>query len=78
MDEFYFRDIHEFSLELSELVVRCDLDKPDVAAALVSAAVIIAESAGCDPDEQRESIDMLAENAIARLNRLNEPDKTRH
>ena len=78
MDEDQLNTICEFSYELAILVQRCELHNSDVAAGLVSAAVILAASDGFDPQEQEEIIAGLADNAITRLNGLCEPAETRH
>ncbi len=59
--------IYEFHDELIALLVRYDLHKPDVAAALVSAAVGLAALDGCDPELQRASIEKFAAYAIVKL-----------
>ena len=78
MDENQLKTIDEFSHALAGLLHRCDLDKPDVAAGLVAAAVILAASDGFEPDEQGEIIARFADNAIARLDCLCEPEEVRH
>ncbi len=70
--------IDEFHDELIALLVRCDLHKPDVASALVFAAVGLAALDGCDPDLQRTSIEMFAANAIAKLLRRSDSAETVH
>ena len=78
MDEIQVSNIYEFSDELEALLKRTDLDAWDVAAALVSAAVVLTARIGCDPYEQERSIAGFAENAIVGLIRLNEFEETRH
>ena len=56
MDEDQLNTIWEFSYELAILMQRCELHNSDVAAGLVSAAVILAASDGFDPQEQEEII----------------------
>jgi hypothetical protein len=70
--------IDEFHDELIALLVRCDLHKPDVASALVFAAVGLAAIDGCDPDLQRTSIEMFAANAIAKLLRRSDSAEIVH
>ena len=77
-DETPISNIHEFNDELEALMKICDIDSCDVAAALVSAAVIIAARNGCDSYQQRQSIVMLAEHAIGRLVQLNEFESIKH
>ena len=77
-DENLLSNIYEFNDELESLLKSCDLDSWDVAAALVSAAVVLAARNGCDPFEQESSILGFAEHAIARLIHLNEFEQTRH
>ncbi len=77
-DENPLSNIYEFNDELEALLKRCDLYAWDTAAALVSAAVILAAADGCDPYEQERSIARFAEHAIARLIHLSESHETRH
>ncbi len=70
--------IYEFHDELIALLVRCDLHKPDVASALVFAAVGLAALDGCDPELQRTSIEMFAANAITKLLRRSDSAETVH
>jgi hypothetical protein len=77
-DENVLTTIDEFNHALTDLFTRCELHKPQVAAALVAAAVVLAASEGCDPDAQAASIASFAENAIDGLNTLTEPDEPRH
>lgn len=53
--------------------MRCDLHKPDIAAALVAAAVVLAASDGCDAKLQMESIVKFAGDTIARLGCISQP-----
>jgi hypothetical protein len=77
-DENRLSDIQELSHELEALLKRCDLYSYDIAAALVSAAVVLTARDGCDPYEQEQSIARFANNAIVRLIRLSELEATRH
>ncbi len=70
--------IYEFHDELIALLVRCDLHKPDVASALVFAAVGLAALDGCDPELQLASIEKFAANAIAKLLRRGDSAETLH
>ena len=70
--------IYEFHDELIALLVRCDLHKPDVASALVAAAVGLAALDGCDPELQRASIETFAANAIVKLLRHGDSADTLH
>jgi hypothetical protein len=76
--ETLLTNLDEFTYEISSLVVRCDLNGPDIAAALVAAAVYVAASDGCDTRVQMQSIVEFADNAITRLERLSESGEVRH
>ena len=77
-DEELIRDLNDFNYELAVLLHRSELHKPDVAAALVTVAVMLAASDGCGPVEQGEAIFGFAEKAISRLADLTDPDQLRH
>ncbi len=77
-DRDLYTEFREFQVELWELILGADLDKPDIAASLVAAAVMIAASEGCGPELQRESIERLADHAIDRLANLTDSAAIRH
>lgn len=77
-DEISLTSLDEFNYVISSVVVRSDLHRPDMAAALVAAAVYIAASDGCDARVQMQSIVEFADNAITRLEHLTGPGEERH
>ena len=77
-DEVFLTTMDELICELSTLVARCDLRKPEIAAARVAAAVVIAASEGCDANEQINSIAEFAGNAVTRLTEPSQPEEARH
>jgi len=77
-DKNVLTTIDEFNHALTDLLTRCELHKPQIAAALVAAAVVLAASEGCDAHQQAKSIAMFAEDAIDSLAALTKPAEPRH
>jgi tellurite resistance protein len=77
-DENLINNLNDFNYELAMLLHRSELHKPEVAAALVTMAVMLAASDGCDPVEQGEAIFGFVERAISRLADLTDPEQVRH